>query len=72
MEFTLTPVSKEYYNNEVRISHRKRKINILKVDKLEIEYYKRMGIDINPFNTDRWVIERNRQKWVVSEMLIII
>ena len=46
MEFTLTPVSREYYNSQVKISKRKRHIKVLKVDELEIAYYKRLGVDV--------------------------
>ena len=60
MEFTLTPVSKEYYDSEVRISRKRRNIKVIKYDELEIAYYERLGIDINPITSDRRVIERNR------------
>jgi hypothetical protein len=48
MEFKLVPVTREYYDNEVRISHRRRKKKVLKHDELEIEYYRKIGIDIKP------------------------
>ena len=48
MEFTLTPVSKEYYNNEIRVSRKRRHIKVIKYDELEIAYFKRKGIDIRP------------------------
>ena len=60
MEFTLTPISRKDYNNEIRISRRRRRIKVIKVDELEIEYCNRFGIDINPITSNRQVIERNR------------
>ena len=49
MEFKLTPVSKEYYNSQIRISKRRgRKKKEYKYDELEIKYYLRKGIDIRP------------------------
>jgi len=48
MKFTLTPVSREYYNSEVRVSRRRRHKKVIKYDELEIAYFERKGIDIRP------------------------
>lgn len=48
LEFQLIPVSREHYNNQVRIHRKKGRSRKLKYDETEIEYFAKRGIDIKP------------------------
>lgn len=49
MEYELIPITKKYYDNEVRISNSRKRTRKLKLDQLEIDYYRRiLNRDIIP------------------------